>query len=107
MMNRKLYWLAIGSACATLGLSMPSCPGQQAMQQQVDAAQAKSAELERRVQQMDAQVKALGKDMVDVKTLLAEVSKNVLAQADTIKQMDEAMKARAAAPAPKGKKKGR
>lgn len=112
-MNKKLTWVAFGAAFAGMGMAMPSCPGQQAMQQQIDALNAKNGELEKRVQTMNTQLTTVNKDMGDVKTLLSQVSNTVLAQKQAIEQLDAAVKAAASKPAPKAaakpapKKKGR
>lgn len=88
-MNKKLTWIALGAAVAGMGIAMPSCPGQQAMQQQIDALQAKNAEMAKHIQNLDNQVKADSNDMGQVKTLLSQVSNTVLAQ----KQAQDALEA--------------
>lgn len=115
-MNKSLKISMIAAtAVLTMGLSVPSCPGQQAMQQQIDSIQTKEAENTRKVQALENQIKTLSNDMIQVKTLLAQVSNTVLAQKQAIDQMDQAMKAQQAAAAaaaaaktaPRGKIKGR
>lgn len=91
-MNRKLTWLALGAAVVGMGISMPSCPGQQAMQQQIDELKTKNAEMTKQLQAHDNQVKTLMGEMSQVKTLLQQISSAVLAQKQALEQIDAAMK---------------
>ncbi len=75
-----------------LGLSMPSCPGQDAIQQQMDSIQAKGIESEKKVQALSAQVASMDKDLTEARTLLAQVSQTVLEQKATLEQMSAGMK---------------
>src|SRR4051812_1310836 len=91
-MNKKMTWLASGAAVMLMGISMPSCPGQQAMQQQIDALQAKQTDLMRQLSQMDNRSKSMAEEFNQAKTLLAQVSNTVLAQRQAIEQMDASIK---------------
>lgn len=92
-----------------LGMAMPSCPGQQAMQQQIDSLQATTNDLSKRLQTIDAQGKTLTSDMSQVKQLLKPMSDAIQAQKTAIDQLDANFKelqaklaaAAAAKPAPK------
>ncbi|OFZ76806.1 MAG: hypothetical protein A3K03_08070 [Bdellovibrionales bacterium RIFOXYD1_FULL_44_7] len=79
-----------------LGLSMPSCPGQQAMQQQIDNLQTKSADNAKRIQNLEAIIKGTTNEISQIKTLLGQVSNTVLAQKQTIEQIETQLKAKAA-----------
>jgi archaellum component FlaC len=110
-MNKKLTWFAIGAAAVGMGIAMPQCPGQQAMQQQLDAVQASSTDAGKKIQAMNTQVGSLNNDMNQVKQLLAgmantiQESKGQLMQLDsTVKDLQAKVTAMASAPA-KGKKK--
>ena len=92
MTGRNLA-VALVAAFMFLGISMPSCPGQQAMQQQLDQLQAKNAEQAKTVQKLDSQLKAMSSDMTQVKTLLVQVTNTVLAHKQSIEQIETAMKA--------------
>ncbi len=78
----------MGAAVAGMGISMPSCPGQQAMQQQVDDLQKHEAAMNQKIQALDGQVRTLSGDMSQVKQLLDQVSRAVLAQKDSMAQME-------------------
>ena len=75
-----------------MGMSMPSCPGQQAMQQQIDTATTNNADLTRRLQSMDSQVKELSKGMTEVKSLVKPMGDAILAQKSAMDQLDANMK---------------
>ena len=102
-MNKTSRWLATGAAVVGMGMSMPSCPGQQAMQQQVDELQKREVAATQKAQALEGQVRALSGDMGQVKQLLEQVSRTVLAQKDSITQMEANVQklaaARAGAPA--------
>ena len=103
-MNKK-FIVIVATAFIGLGMSMPSCPGQQAMQQQIEALQTSNTDLNKRVQAMDAQVKALNGDMSQVKQLLKPMSDAIQAQKGAMDQLDANFKeiqAKMTAPA-KGK----
>ena len=101
-MNKKITSLVLATSFLAMAMTMPSCPGQQAMQQQIDAGAAKNAEFAKSIQVLNTQVKTMTEDMTQVKTLLSQVSNTVLAQKTAMEQMDVALKA-ATAPKP-GKK---
>src|SRR3954466_12223704 len=92
-LHGKIRWVAFAAAALGMGMSMPSCPGQQAMQQQIDALTAKTAESDKRLMALNAQMGNMSKDLGEARTLVAQVSQTVLAQKDQIAQMDTAIKA--------------
>ena len=77
----------------TMGISMPSCPGQQAIQQQMDALQARATESDQKVQSLTNQVATLNKEMADSKALLEQIGQTVIAQKDAISTLEAAQKA--------------
>jgi septal ring factor EnvC (AmiA/AmiB activator) len=77
----------------TMGISMPSCPGQQALQQQIDALQARATETDQKIQGLTTQVNTLSKEMNDAKSLLEQVGQTVIAQKDAISALEGAHKA--------------
>jgi septal ring factor EnvC (AmiA/AmiB activator) len=85
--KKKLKWLIAGTALSGLGIAMPSCPGEQAMQQQLDQLQAKSIENSRRAQQAEAQAKTLQNDMNQIKQSLNQVITYVQQQNTRIEQL--------------------
>jgi septal ring factor EnvC (AmiA/AmiB activator) len=107
-MNKRMLWLAIPAAFITMGISMPSCPGQQAMQQQLDGLQTKNAEAIKRVQTLESTIKTLDTEVTQLKTLVTQVSQTVLAQKEAIEKLESAKAPAKSAPKAKAsKKKGR
>src|SRR4051812_33793358 len=111
-MNKNLRWAAMGIATLALGFSMPSCPGQQAVQQQVDSLVTANAAMTKKVQELDAQVRDLNKDMNNAKDIFGQMNNAIQAQKAALDQLDVAFKASQApktaaksAPTAKGKKK--
>jgi peptidoglycan hydrolase CwlO-like protein len=90
-MNTKLVVILV-SAFIGMGMSMPSCPGQQAMQQQIDTLTTTNADLAKRVQAMDSQVRSLNSDMSQVKQLLKPMSDAIGAQKAAMDQLDGNLK---------------
>ena len=110
-MNKKLT-LATIAVCGFLTLGMPGCPGQQALQQQLDQLQQRNTELTRRLQASEGQLKTLTGEFVQYKQLISEITNAVLAQKTAIEQLQASQSAAKKAPAkalpaknkPKGKK---
>ena len=96
----------MGAAVAGMGIAMPSCPGQQAMQQQVDDLQKHETALNQKIMSLEGQVRSLNGDMSQVKQLLDQVSRAVLAQKDSMAQMEmnvqKLVASRSSAPAKHG-----
>jgi septal ring factor EnvC (AmiA/AmiB activator) len=99
----RFHWIATALACTTLGLSMPSCPGTQAMQQQLELLDKQQASLKQQIQTLEQQNKKFETEMGQVTQLLSQVSSTVLAQKSAIEQMEKSLQelaAKAAAPKP-------
>jgi archaellum component FlaC len=75
---------------------MPGCPGDQALQKQVDDLTLRSTEQTKRIQTLESQLRSINNDMTQVKTLLTQVSNTVLAQKQAIEKLETATQARAA-----------
>lgn len=90
-LNTKFYFILF-AAFLGMGMSMPSCPGQQAMQQQIDTLTAQNTDLSKRVMAMNGQVQGLNKDMVDVKNLLKPMADAIQAQKAAMDQLDANLK---------------
>ena len=87
-----------------MGITMPSCPGQQAMQQQIDSLTASNQQLTRKIQEMDGQLKPLVTDMGQVKQLLPEMTNVIQGHRSELAALTEQVKQlQAKMPAPKGK----
>jgi septal ring factor EnvC (AmiA/AmiB activator) len=103
-MKKNISLIVLVAALISMGLSMPGCPGQQALQKQVDELTAKSLESSKRIQNLETQVRSLTGDMNQVKTLLTQVSNTVLAQKTAIEQLEGALKAKGGKAKSSGKK---
>lgn len=105
-------WKTLGLGCLgifTMGISMPSCPGQQALQQQVDTLQTAQTDATRKIQNLETQVKTLNHELTQVKGLLEQVPTTIQAQREALdslnKSVEELKKAKSApAPAASAKK---
>ena len=75
MKNRKLlFWVTMTVSTFGLGIAMPSCPGQQAMQQQVDLLQTKNRELSTRIQTMENSLKTMTADLDQLRQLPGKIT---------------------------------
>jgi septal ring factor EnvC (AmiA/AmiB activator) len=99
MMSKKFVAPVIGASFLMMGLSMPSCPGQQAMQQQVDALKASETEMKNRIAGLEGQIKSLRDEAEQTKGLMAQLGTGLTEQGKAI----EEMKAAAAQPKPAAK----
>lgn len=88
-----------------MGLSMPSCPGQQEMQQSVEALKASETEMKVKLTSAENSIKGLKDDVTQMKTLVAQVSNTVLEQKAAIEKLEGDIKALQSSkgPAAKGK----
>jgi len=103
-MNKKnLVTTVIAASFLTLGLSMPSCPGQQAMQQELDNFKKSQAEMQGRIGTLEAALKSMKDENEQTKGLIGQVSATLGEHTQAIEQL----KAAKAAPAPKAKGKKR
>ena len=91
-MNAKHIWVMV-LASATLGLSMPSCPGQQAMQGQLDTLQAQTSDQAKKIQKLQSQVDMLNTEVGKIKEVLSQATATIEAHQAAVKQMEEAIKA--------------
>jgi len=108
-MKATIRWIVMGAAVMGMGISMPSCPGQQAMQQQVEALQAQNSELTRKVQDLESGVKNLNNNVIEITKILQQTGANIDAQSKLIQNLTtdiSALQAAKAAPKPAPKSPG-
>lgn len=86
---------------ASLSMGLLGCPGDQAIQQQIEASNTKITELQKHNQELDTQVKAMAAEAAQVKQLITQVSQEVLAHKEQIDQLNQAVTLLKTAPAPK------
>ncbi|MEN9722360.1 MAG: hypothetical protein RJB38_346 [Pseudomonadota bacterium] len=93
MITRNVFGTIVGIAFLTMGLSMPSCPGQQAMQQQIDALSSSEKAMTNKIGALEGQIKSLKDDLEQTKTMLGQISKTAMDQTSTLERLDESVKA--------------
>lgn len=92
-LRKSVRWLPIaGMLALTLAMTMPSCPGQQAMQQQIDALQSSNNRLNSQLMSMDSQLRAISADNANLKQAMQGMAQAVDGQKATIDQLSGAMK---------------
>ncbi len=115
MTKTRIHWLVLSASTLGLGLSMPACPGQQAMQQQLDNLEKRETSVATRLQGIDAQVKAataevakmgpalqnlqvINQALIEQKSMITDLQKQVADLSDKVKALSSKP-----APAPKAK----
>jgi septal ring factor EnvC (AmiA/AmiB activator) len=91
-MKKHLRWLVFLTAFCGMGISMPSCPGQQAMQQQIDALQTSNADLTKKVQTLTTQLESANADLTQIKQVLPQMTNVIQAQKGALDQLDASVK---------------
>ncbi len=91
-MRKHLKWFVFASAYLGMGIAMPSCPGQQAMQQQIDTLQTSNMELTHKVQSLNTQVTSIHTEMKQVKELLPQMTNVIQAQKGALDQLELSVK---------------
>lgn len=105
-MKKTLTGFAFIVAILGMGISMPSCPGQQAMQDKVDALEKSNADLRKAVMTSADTSRAMAADLSTVKTEIGQMSQELQAEATRLGTLDASVndiKARLAAPPAKTK----
>jgi chromosome segregation ATPase len=87
----------VGGSFLLMGLSMPSCPGQQALQQAVESLKVSQAEFKGKMTAHEGALKALQEEVAGLQSKLTEVTATVLAQKAALEKMDEALKSKSGA----------
>lgn len=102
--KRALSAFAVTAAMVLgMAITMPSCPGQQALQQQVDSLTTSNADMTKKLQAVDSQVKRMDGEMGQMKLLLSQMTNVISAQKNALEQLDGAIKEIQSKMAPKGK----
>ena len=66
------------AAFVGMGMSLPSCPGDKAMQQQIDMLQQSNTDMTRKLQNLDAELKATSGDVIGAKSLINQLAVEVI-----------------------------
>jgi len=86
--TKYFKYLIFAASFAGMGVGMPSCPGQQAMQQQIDALQTTNLDTTKKLHTLQTQVTGLSNDMNQVKQLLPQMTNVIQAQKGALDQLD-------------------
>jgi peptidoglycan hydrolase CwlO-like protein len=110
MKNKKIFVTVLTGACLAMAMTMPSCPGQQAMQQQIDTLQSGQQDMTNKMRALDTQVKTATAGSDEQKKIIGELTAAVAAQKTAIdnlnaavQQLDAKIAASASKPSSKGK----
>jgi septal ring factor EnvC (AmiA/AmiB activator) len=107
MKNNQLKWAVLSLSAVSLGIAMPSCPGQEAMQQQMTTLQNSNQDLHKKLNAMSTQVTTMNNEVNQMKQLLPQVTNVLQAQKAAIDQLDAAVKGMKGKGGAKGGKKAR
>jgi peptidoglycan hydrolase CwlO-like protein len=88
MKNKKIFVAVLTGACLAMAMTMPSCPGQQAMQQQIDALQSSQQDMANKVRGLETQVKGANAGADEQKKIIADLTTAVAAQKTAIDNMN-------------------
>lgn len=110
-MKKKLMTLVwMGLAVSMMAITMPACPGQQAMQQQIDDLTKRDADLNKRLAALENTVRIDAANLAPIQQAMAPMGQQLQTMGPRIDALEAGMKdiqakmaAAAAAPA-KGKK---
>ena len=87
-MKKYFKYLIFAASFAGMGIAMPSCPAQQAMQQQIDVIQTNNMDTTKKLRTLQTQVTGLSNDMNQVKQLLPQMTNVIQAQKGALDQLD-------------------
>lgn len=91
-LKKSWKWIILPISVAGMGITMPSCPGQQAMQQQIDSLQTTNQDLNKKIQALTLQVNSLNSDMNQVKQLMPQITSLLTAEKTALEQLDATVK---------------
>jgi septal ring factor EnvC (AmiA/AmiB activator) len=111
-MKKKLITLGwMCTAALAMGITMPQCPGQQAMQQQIDDLTKRDAEMNKRMTALETTVRTGMADIAPMKQAMTPMGQQLQGMGPRLDAIEAGMKDLdakiAAAAAPKGGKKRR
>lgn len=75
-----------------MGLSLPSCPGQQAMQQQLDTLKTQQTELRSLITAQETQIKGVKEESDRAKEMLGQMLATVTEQSKKLDELNEKLK---------------
>jgi septal ring factor EnvC (AmiA/AmiB activator) len=84
--------LLLLSSVLFMGIAMPSCPAQQAMQQQIDTLQTSNVDTAKKLKQLQTDLTSLSTEMAQVKQLLPQMTSVIQAQKAEMEQIASELK---------------
>jgi len=88
MFKKKITLGAVlGTTVILMGMNMPSCPGQQAMQKQIDDLTSKMTVVEKGSSGQNGKLTGLEKEVTELKNSLGEVAEVLKTHKATIEQL--------------------
>ena len=91
-MNKTMSIVACTAAFIGMGMGMPQCPGEKAMQDQVDSLKATQITMTQKLNSVDTQAKAANTDVGQIKQAITQLAGAVDAQKDALKRLDDSIK---------------
>jgi hypothetical protein len=95
--------LLLALAPLALGFTLPACPGQAELQQEVISLRKENEAFRQKAAAVDRTLTEINGKLVEDRTLLKRVSETVLEQKAALERMDASLKALASRPAPAAK----
>jgi len=100
--------LLLAGASLAMGMTLPSCPGQQALQTQIDSIQAKQVDAQRKIQALEGKTQGFGADIADAKQNAQKAEDLVGIQGKKIEELEgivRDLQTKSSAPAKKSRRK--
>lgn len=92
-LRKTVRWLPLaGMPALMMAMTLPSCPGQEAMQKKMDALQADNARLGNQVASLDAQIRTFSSDDASLKQQMQQMAQAMDAQKATLDQLGNSLK---------------
>jgi septal ring factor EnvC (AmiA/AmiB activator) len=91
MKNKKIFVTVLTGACLAMAMTMPSCPGQQAMQQQIDTLQSGQQDMANKLRGLETQVKTATAGSDEQKKIMGELTAAVAAQKAAIDNLNASL----------------
>ena len=104
-MKKSLKLSILSATFVLMGFTMPSCPGQEAMEQRIAALETNKLDLTKKVQSLNAQVTSVNKDMGEMRQVLVQMTTVIQAQKGAIEQLEASINALKTHAKPSSKKK--
>jgi TolA-binding protein len=110
-MKKNTRWVLFGLSFAFMGIAMPNCPGQQAMQTQINDLQTSKQKLDTRVAAVESKsnavegfMKKMDEALPNLVTITTQNQEKITALENQIKEIQAKLESMSK-PAPKAKKK--